>query len=457
MSSLSQVDLQERLAALIAENEVPGASAAVLFGDDLVEAATGVLNVNTGVEAAPDSIFQVGSITKMYTATLVMQLVDDGTIQLDVPVTRYLPEVRFGDPSVRDVLTVRQFLSHTSGLEGDYYEDFGRGDEAIERYVAALSELPQLHAPGETLSYCNSGWVLLGRLVERLVGQPFHRALAARLTEPAGLHDTVLLPEEAILRRVAVGHLPKPEGNGQMVAPVWTLGHASAPAGSLTCATAADVVRFARLHLNDGQAADGTQVLSPASMRAMQQPEAEIPDRYTFGNAWGLGWVLMDWDGERVIGHDGGTVGQSAFLRVCPQANLAVALLTNGGQPSQVFRALYDEIFQELAGVSVSPQPRPLDDPDGVDLACYEGRFVRHNVIADFTVKDGTLVLDMTLDGPLANVMPPTEPTELAPCGDGVFLGALQGTGLPVVFYDVDDNARPQWVHFGARAHRRVS
>lgn len=106
--------------------------------------------------------------------------------------THYLPEVRFGDPLVSDVLTVRHFLSHTSGLEGDYFEDFGRGDEAIERYVAALSELPQLHAPGETLSYCNSGWVLFGRLVERLVRKPFHRALASRLTEPASLRACLM-------------------------------------------------------------------------------------------------------------------------------------------------------------------------------------------------------------------------------------------------------------------------
>lgn len=92
MPSLSQLDLQGRLAALIAENEVPGASVAVLFGDDLVEAAAGTLNVNTGVEVGTDTIFQIGSITKIYTATLVMQLVDDGMIALDVPVTRYLPE-----------------------------------------------------------------------------------------------------------------------------------------------------------------------------------------------------------------------------------------------------------------------------------------------------------------------------------------------------------------------------
>lgn len=457
MPSLSEFDLQARLQELIGEHEVPGASAAILHGDRIVEAAAGITNLNTGVAVTTDTIFQIGSTTKVYTATLVMQLVDDGRLELDVPITRYLPEVRFGDASVNDVLTVRQFLCHTSGLEGDFFEDFGRGDDGIERYVAALAELPQLHEPGENLSYCNAGWVLLGRLIERLVGEPFHRAFATRLTEPAGLKDTVLLPEDAILRRVAVGHLPAPDGDGQTVAPVWTLGHCSAPAGSLTCATAADVVRFAKMHLDDGRAADGTQVLSPASVKAMQQPQADIPDRHTLGDSWGLGWFLMDWDGKRVIGHDGGTIGQAAFLRVCPEANLAVSLVTNGGKAGEVFRSLFDEVFQAFAGVSVPKRPTPLEDPADVDLSRYEGRFVRHNVTVDITREDGELMMDVTLEGPLAELVPPIDRAKMVPAGNDVFIANMKGSDSPVVFYEAGADERPRWMHFGARAHRRAA
>lgn len=455
MSELQGFDLHGRLQALATEHGVPGASAAILLGDEVVEAAVGVANLRTGVEATTDTLFQIGSITKVYTATLVMGLVDAGRVELDAPVRRYLPEVRFGDPSMDDVLTVRQFLSHTSGLEGDYFEDFGRGDDAIERYVASLATLPQLHAPGENLSYCNAGWVLLGRLAEVLYGQPFHRALAEQLAAPAGLADTVSLPEEAILRRVAVGHMPAPDGDGLAVAPLWTFSHASAPAGSLTCATAADVLRFARLHLDDGRAADGTQVLSPASAKAMQEPQARIPDRFTLGDAWGLGWFLSDWDGKRVVGHDGSTLGQAAFLRLCPEDGLAVALLTNGGAPMEVFRALFDEVFSTFAGVHMPPRPVPLEDASGVDVSRYAGRYVRHGVTSEFQVEDGALVLHTTMEGPLASLMPPQPPIPLVPAGDDVFLAQMKGSQVPVVFYAHDDEGIPRWVHMGARANRR--
>ena len=454
--TVSELDLQRRLERLIAEHDVPGAAAGILFGADITEAAAGSTNLNTGVEVTTDTIFQIGSITKVYTASLVMRLVDAGKVDLDTPITRYLPEVSFGDPTVNDVLTARHFMSHTSGLEGDHFEDFGRGDDSIERYVAALSALPQLHAPCANLSYCNAGWVLLGRLVERLYDQPFHQAFATQLAQPAGLADTVLLAEDAILRRVAVGHVPTTDGEGQVVAPAWSLGHASAPAGSLTCATAADVLRFARLHLDEGRAADGAQVLSPAAVHAMQEPQAELPDKVTYGDALGLGWFLMDWDGKRVIGHDGGTIGQAAFLRICPEANLAVSLVTNGGSAREVFRTLFDEIFSELAGVRVPPRPRPLEDASAVDLARYAGTYTRHNATTAVKLEGHRLMLHVTLAGPLAALMPQAEPAELLPTGNDVFVASVLGSHMPVVFYDFDADGRPGWVHLGARAHRRV-
>ena len=103
-------------------------------------------------------------------------------------------------------MTVLHLLTHTSGIDGDIFTDTGRGDECVERYVGLLAEVPWVFAPGAAYSYCNGGYVLLGRIIEVIDGQSWDESLRARLTGPLAATQTVTLPEEAILHRAAVGH-----------------------------------------------------------------------------------------------------------------------------------------------------------------------------------------------------------------------------------------------------------
>ena len=122
-------ELQQRLADALKRHRVPGASLAILAGETLREGAAGVVNVRTGVEATPDAVFDIGSITKVFTTTLVMQLVDAGLLDLDAPVRRYLPELVLADPEAAARVTVRHLLTHQSGIEGDFFQATGRGDD----------------------------------------------------------------------------------------------------------------------------------------------------------------------------------------------------------------------------------------------------------------------------------------------------------------------------------------
>src|SRR5439155_14705543 len=158
--------LEQRLRELSAKHRVTGASLAILDGDDVTEAATGLINQETGVEVTTDTLFQIGSISKVFTTTLVMQLVDEGLVELDAPVKKSLPEFRVADDKATERVTVRQLLDHTSGIDGDFFEDTGRGDDCVERYVAACSGLGQVFEPGRFFSYCNAGFVVAGRLIE---------------------------------------------------------------------------------------------------------------------------------------------------------------------------------------------------------------------------------------------------------------------------------------------------
>ncbi len=129
-------DLQGYIDRAAERHRVPGAAVAVGMDDRLAEAATGVINLDTGVEATADSLFQVGSVTKVWTAALVMQLVREGLVDLDQPVRRYLPGFGVVDAAASDSITVRQLLAHTGGFDGDLFEDTGRGDDAVTRLVA---------------------------------------------------------------------------------------------------------------------------------------------------------------------------------------------------------------------------------------------------------------------------------------------------------------------------------
>ena len=178
-------------------------------------------------------------------------------------------------------------------------------------------------------------------MIEKVTGKTWDAALRERIFTPLGLTRTVTLPEEALLFRAAVGHV---DVAGQRhVAPVWGLPRSVGPAG-LICSTPADVLAFARMHLSGGKAADGTRVLSAAGAQAMTEHQADLPDKYVLGDSWGIGWIRFGWDGQRLVGHDGNTIGQAAFLRVLPDpqgGRLAVTLLTNGGNTRDLYQDLY--------------------------------------------------------------------------------------------------------------------
>ena len=454
---LDQQHWKERLNALADKHGVVGASLAIRHGDASAEAATGVLNLRTQQPVSPDSLFQIGSITKVWTATLVMQLVDEGLLDLDEPIVKHLPDFTVADAGVARSVTVRQLLSHTSGIDGDLFLDTGRGDDNLEKYVAAMSKLTQVHPQGATMSYCNSGFSLLGRLVEVLRGKTWDEVLHEKLFAPLGLTTAGTLPEEALLHGAATGHLVLPGAEAPVVTPQWGIFRSAGPAG-LIHMTARDLLTFVQLHLDGGTTPDGTRVLSAASVAALQQPHVQIPDPYTLGSHWGLGWILMTWDGRPVLGHDGATLGQCAFQRSLPEAGLSVALLTNGGaHPRDLFQSLFGELFFELAGVAVPPRPEPCADTSIAQPERFIGRYAREGIeVTIRPAEGGGLEAAIRSTSPLSEGQPTQPPLVLLPHDDDVLLARAPGdeTWTAAVFFDLQGQ---RYLHFDARATPRVS
>jgi CubicO group peptidase (beta-lactamase class C family) len=372
-----------RLAELAETAVVPGAVLGVWADGTLTVTPYGVLSKRTGVETTPDSVFQIGSITKTWTATMVVQLVEEGRLTYDTTVAGLLPGVRLGRDDVADRVTVRHLLTHSSGIDGDIFDDTGRGDEAVEKYVALLADAQRAFEPGAAYSYCNSGFVVLGRIIEVLDGRSWDESLRARLVEPLGLTDTVTLSEDAILRRVAVGH----KGPADDAAPygAWALPRSAGPAGIITT-TAADLLTYARMHIDRGVGGSGDRLLSEESALAMRDLQLPIPDNPLYSGV-GLSWRVATWSGTMVLAHDGGTIGQIAALRVLPERGVAVCVLSNGDNGDAVVYPLIREVLREVAGVETPalPEPDPLAAPSGLERHAgrYERKGVAFEVAAD--------------------------------------------------------------------------
>ncbi|MFD5829490.1 serine hydrolase [Lentzea sp. NPDC060358] len=445
---------QRRLSALATKHGVPGAALGILYKGEVVQAHHGVLNTRTGVEVTDDSIFQIGSIGKVWTSTVVMQLVDEGRLDLDAPIVDVLPELKLKDPVVGQKVTMRHLLTHTSGIDGDLFTDTGRGDDCLELYTRLLADAPQNHPLGATFSYSNAGFVLAGRVIEKITGGTWDAALKEKLFAPLGLEHTGTLPEEALLHLAAVGHM---DSDGEQVpAPVWQLPRSLGPAGTIF-STTGDVLKFARMHLEGGKAQDGTQVLSERAAAAMTEKQTDLPDPNVLGDSWGLGWIRFGWDGHRLIGHDGNTIGQSAFLRLLPEQQLAVTLLTNGDHAREIYLELYREVFAELAGVAMPRPMEPPAEPVTVDPARYVGRYERESTLMEVYEGEHGLRLKAAITGPLKGVVPDPPDVDLVPVDESTFVcrESENASWTSVVFYSLPTGE--EYVHMGVRATPKVS
>lgn len=460
MSTLSEVEtwLAEQLPALIEKYGVPAAAVAVLKDGEVIDGAAGILHLGTGVEATPGALFQIGSITKLWTATLVMQLVDEGRVDLDATVRTYLPEFRIGDEDAARVITVRQLLTHTSGFEGDIFTDTGVGDDCVEKYLGVLHDVPQLFPPGEQFSYNNAGYCVLGRLVEVLREKTYDACLREHLFQPLGLTHAATGPYDAIMFRVAMGHVELEPGTGLQPAPVWALARSNAPAGAMLAMRPRDLLAFARMHLEDGAAADGTQVLAPGTAARMHAREVDLPYLGVMGDSWGLGFERFDTPEGAIIGHDGSTIGQNAFLRMVPEAGLAVVLLTNGGDTLSLYHAIAGHVIGELSDTALPALPAPPTDPERVDASRFVGTYASQ--VADLEVtqdEDGRIWLEQTPKGLFEELGEQPERRELVHFrGDSLInVEPEHGVHIPHAFVGDDGDGHALYLHIG-RAVRRA-
>ncbi len=268
----------------IARLQVPGAAAAVIHDGAIYAGGVGVTSVEHPLPVTPETLFQIGSTSKTFTATALMQLVETGRVDLDATVRTYLPWFALQSEDDAARLTVRNLVTHHAGYVGDYFKDTGRGDDAIGKIVRKMANSPQLVPAGYTFSYSNAAFYVLGHIVETVHGRPFEQVIRDQIFEPLEMDRSFYFPEETITHRVASGHIVTVDG--PQVARPWNTPRSIAPGGGVT-STVVDQMKYAALHL--GLASPGI-ILKPESIAAMQEiqrPAGSMCE--SIGTSWMLG------------------------------------------------------------------------------------------------------------------------------------------------------------------------
>jgi len=383
---MSDMTLAAFVKAAAEKFAIPGVAVAVWSDGTAIYACHGVTSLEHPRPVDEHTLYSLGSISKTFTATAMMRLVAQGKLDLDAPVRRYIPELVLPNEQWTSEMTVLNLLNHTAGLDWRLIADTGDGDDALAQFVARLAGFGQLAAPGTRTSYSQAGYNLAGRIIEKVTGLTFERAVATLVLEPLDLRDTLYAMDDIMARpAVAMGH--NADENGQYaIARQWKDNRANNPGGG-AASSAADQLRWARFHLGDGRAPDGTRVLPTETLHQMRIPTAELQSS-TLGDAIGIGWFLRDVDGVRTVGHGGSGNGQFAELLMVPERDFAIVAASNaspGGIPcNQAIVRWALEHYLDVA--DRDPEPEPYDKVRAAEIAgAYENDAMTFTITTDGT------------------------------------------------------------------------
>jgi CubicO group peptidase (beta-lactamase class C family) len=294
---------------------------AVVHGETvLLAAGYGCANVARGTAATPDTLYRIGSVTKLFEATALMQFRDAGRLRLDDPVAKSVPGVWFSGPTGERVSpTWRQLASHTSGLPRNVPPALG----TVPNLLGYVERERTLTAPGTRYMYSNLGFVLLGVSLAELAGERYHAYVRRHILEPLGMTSSTFDTAAVAAERLAAGYLRLDQRHDGWSG--YAAGHRDAfpPTGTML-SSANDLARFVALQFRRAVAGEA-QVLSPATIREMWRPVAATPA----GGAAAIGWFVSPYGAYTMVRKDGGQPGFTAHMALVPEAKLGAVALVN--------------------------------------------------------------------------------------------------------------------------------
>ncbi len=346
-------------------HHLPGLAIGVVHDQELVWAkGYGTSDLETGAPVTPETIFRIGSITKLFTATAIMQLRDAGKLRLDDPVSKHLPwfavESSFeGEPEI----TVRHLLTHTSGLPREaafpYWttHDFPTREQVRE----ALPAQQAIFAPASQYKYSNLGMTLLGEIVAAVSGLSWAEYLERHVFAPLGMSDSSAAPGEEHFRKMTTAYLRRTPDGDRKIAEYYET-RAIAPAANIV-SNVRDLARFASLQFSGGHQAGGQQILRSSTLREMHRPHWI---RESWEAALGLGFRISRRRGKTLVSHGGWVAGHRSHLLLVPAEKLAVVVMTNADDASP---SLFSYRAYDVAGAAIAEATAPEPKPKKADPA----------------------------------------------------------------------------------------
>lgn len=308
------------VAAEMRRSSVQGAAVAVFAKDrPILAKGYGMANLETGTAASAETVFRIGSLTKQFTAVAIMQLIEQGKLALDDEITKYLPDF----PTQGHKVTIRHLLTHTSGIKNytalgpKVWNETFRLDQTDDQMIALFKDQPFDFNPGERFNYTNSGFYLLGVIIQKVARIPYPQYLRERLFVPLGLRSTSYCDDRSIVRHRAQGY----EVAGAEVVNAAPISMTVPGAAGAICSTVQDLALWQR-------SLDDARLITPASRDAMRTAAITADGK---ASNYGFGLGIGSFEGRRLISHSGGVNGFVAWLGSFPADDLTIVVLTNSG------------------------------------------------------------------------------------------------------------------------------
>lgn len=439
--------LSQKVVAEMKRLSIPGVAIGVWHKGREFSDGFGITSVENPLPVTSDTLFQVGSISKTFTGTLIMQLAEQGKVNLDAPVRTYLKDLKLSDKVVEKQVTVRHLLTHTGGWVGDYFNDFGNGDDALARMVKDIAHLPQVMPLGEIWSYNNTGFNIASRLIEVLTGKPYEQAAQEMLLDPLGLKMSFFFPNDLLItHRFVTGHYNK--NKKTFVSRPWAIGRAGNGVGGVI-STVKDLLAYARFHMGNG-----SRIIKRKSLEAMRIPQISAGGR----GEMGITWFINRSGSLTRYSHGGATNGQQALFVFIPEKDFALALLTNndnGGVLNNNLLGLALEVY-----FGIKPKlPKPIKVSTN-ELKEYVGSYRIGTEAFDLKLKNGELIFQHiplggfpTPDSPPGPAMPPMR-VAFYEKDQTLMLDEPMKNGIGDFIRD--KNGRVQFFRIGGRAHKKI-
>jgi serine beta-lactamase-like protein LACTB len=347
-------ELDRLIAEEVADKRLPALSIALVDDQRVVWAkGYGFRDKDRKVPATAETVYRVGSVSKLFTDVAVMQLVEQGQIDLDAPVVKYLPDFKPATKPEHRPITLRMLMAHRSGLireppVGNYFDD---SDPTLMKTVASLNGIDLVYPPGERTKYSNAAIGVVGYTLQKTQGEPFERYVQRKVLDPLGMKSSSFLPTPEVKKNLADAVMWTYHGR-EFPAPTFELG--MAPAGCMY-STVLDLARFSSCLFNGGKLGD-TQILKPATIQQMFTPQ------FAKGGAkegFGLGFYVDEFEGRKRVGHGGAVYGFATDWAAMPGDKLGVVVVCSRDVANSVVSRISDEAFRlMLAAKAGKPLPK---------------------------------------------------------------------------------------------------